>query len=329
VKPGSVLVQEVETPRPGPGEVLVNVAACGICGSDVHGYRTGVLVPGCVIGHEYSGWVEDVGAGADGLERGDLVAGNSTFGCGECEACRRGQDNLCKDVRILGVSVDGAMARSVAVPASSLVKVEGGDPEELALSAPLSVALRAWRAVELEKGDPLVVTGAGPIGLLVLLLARYYGCENVVVSEPRPERAALAEALGATRVIDPRSERLLSAVPEGAGAVVECSGAAVALMEAPALVRARGRIIPVAIYDQPIATDYLTLMAKEIGIQPVFLTTRKEFGDAVDLISRHAVDVRPVISTAVELDAVPTTLEELADGGGATGNAAKVLVRPI
>lgn len=238
VEPGVVEIQERPVPEPGPGEALVRVLWCGICGTDVHGCRRGIFPPGLVIGHEYV--AEVVSAGAEGAAPGDLVVGESVLGCGTCPFCRRGRPNLCTEGRILGVNEDGAMAEYARVPLRSLYRVPAGVPPEVAaFTEPVSVALHALAACELFPGDPCLVMGAGPIGLLVQQMARLAGAGPVLVVEPRPDRAALARETGADLVVDPTRTNLSAAVMgvtgQGVPVVFECSGSPAALAAAPAL----------------------------------------------------------------------------------------------
>ncbi|MBI4730178.1 MAG: alcohol dehydrogenase catalytic domain-containing protein [Acidobacteria bacterium] len=332
LEPGAVEVREVDPPEPGPGEVLVRVAFCGICGTDVLGYRVGLIAPDCVMGHEYSGWVEQVGEDAVGIRPNDLVAGNSVLSCGSCPECRRGAANFCEELRILGVNANGALAELVSVPARSLVPAREVPPDELALSEPLSIGVRAWRRAGIGPGEACLIAGAGPIGLLVLMIAEMNGAAPVLVAEVRPARAALAARLGADRVIDPSKESLVAAVGRlpggGVSALVECTGAGSVLEQAPSLVRPGGRIVPVGICHEPVATDYLTLMTSEIEVRPVYLNAPDDFDAAVSLISSRALDVRPLAGLTVGLEQVPQVLDDLANGAGAAGDAAKVLVNP-
>lgn len=186
-EPGAVTVREVPPPTPGPGEVLVRVAACGLCGSDLHainadpGYE--FVQPPVVLGHELAGTVAGLGPGVRGWQPGDAVVAVAIQGCGGCETCRGGQPHLCPQREVLGLHRDGGMAGYVAVRAEHLVAVpDGVRLEDAALAEPLSVAVHAvLDRSRVQPGDRVVVTGPGPIGLLCALVARSAGGEVLVL----------------------------------------------------------------------------------------------------------------------------------------------------
>ncbi len=328
VEPGRVEIREVGRPSPGPGEVLVRVAYCGVCGTDVHGFRSGLIAPDCVIGHEYCGFVEALGEGVVDLEPGRLVAGNSALWCGSCLWCRKGSGNLCAEGRILGVNTHGAMAEYVSVPRHTLHPADRADPRRLALAEPLATALRATRMAALSPGEEVLVTGAGPLGLLCLAVLRKAGLV-VTVSEPRAGRRGLAAAMGARTVVDPSRENLavLASNRRGGGfaAVIECSGAARAIEQAPALLRPGGTVVLVGLPEEPVPTDFLTIVSREVRVLGVFLNAGDDLDGAVGLLEGNAVDVSPLLGVEVDLEEVPAVLSELAEGQGA--ETGKVLVR--
>ncbi len=332
LEPGKVQVREVPEPSPGPGEILVRVASCGICGSDVHGYRSGIIAPGCVMGHEYAGWVEGLGEGVEAPSPGTLVAGNSVLSCGQCSWCRRGQENFCNDLRLLGVSADGAFAPLVAVPASSVVAAPGADPRILCLAEPLATAVRAVRSAPVFPGEAVLVTGGGPIGLLCLALLRAMGAAPVVVSEPREARQEAALALGADAVLDPRRQSLAtyaSSLPSGGFArVLECSGTPGALEEATGLLRPGGTLTLVGLCEEPVPTDFLGIISRELRLTSAYLNASDDFEVAIALLTSGRLQVETIIHLEVGLEEIPDLLEELAEGRGRGGAAAKVLVRP-
>lgn len=328
VEPGVVEIQERPLPEPGPGEALVRVLWCGICGTDVHGCGRGIFPPGLVIGHEYV--AEVVSVGGEGVAPGDLVVGDSVLGCGTCPFCRRGRPNLCTEGRILGVNEDGAMAEYARVPLRSLYRVPAGMPPEVAaFTEPASVAVHALAAGELVPGDPCLVMGAGPIGLLVQQLARLAGAAPVLVVEPRPDRAALARETGADLVLDPTRTNLSAAVMgvagQGVPVVFECSGSPAALAGAPALCRPGGRVVVVGMCPEPVEIDFLALMNTEVEIRPVYCNARDEFARALGLLAGGRLDVVPLLSDRLALDRAPEVLAALGAGSGPPG---KVLVRP-
>ena len=196
-------------------DVLVAVKACGICGSDVHGYdgSSGRRIPPIVMGHEASGVVAEVGADVERFNVGDRVTFDSTIFCGECDACRSGYVNLCGDRRVLGVSCGdyrqhGAFADYVLVPQQIVYRLPENVPfEHAALVEPVAVALHGVNRLRIAPGDRAVVVGGGMIGQLVLQALRLAGCESVIVVDLDDSRLALAAELGAAETINPRHDR--------------------------------------------------------------------------------------------------------------------------
>ncbi len=200
---------DLPVPEPGRGEIVVRVAACGICGSDVHGYdgSSGRRIPPIVMGHEAAGIVARVGEGVDNFREGDRVTFDSTIYCGECVYCRRGTVNLCDRREVLGVSCGqyrraGAFAEFVALPARIVYRLPGqlSFPEAALLEA-VSVALHAVSLPSIEPGSNALVVGAGTIGLLIQQALRVAGCSRVFVTDVDASRLALSESLGATSVL--------------------------------------------------------------------------------------------------------------------------------
>jgi len=197
--------EDVPEPQIAPDEVLVQVRACGICGSDVHGLdgSTGRRSPPIIMGHEAAGVIADVGSGVVGWHKGDRVSFDITVFCGKCYFCRRGLFNLCDQRRILGVStpefhMDGAFAEYVAVPHQVLYRLPEGLPfERAAMMEAVSVAAHAVERTPISVHDTAVVVGTGIIGLLVVQLLRRAGCGQIVAVDVAPERLELARRLGA------------------------------------------------------------------------------------------------------------------------------------
>jgi L-iditol 2-dehydrogenase len=249
VRPGQIEVEERPVPEPGPGQVLVEVSAVGVCGSDVHWFTEGRIgdlsVSGpLVLGHEAAGVVRALGPGPGRLKIGQRVTMEPGVPCGRCEACRSGRYNLCPDVRFFATPpVDGAFARYVVheqdfcYPLPDHLSDDAG-----ALLEPLSVAIWATWKARITIGDRVLVTGAGPIGLLVAAVARAAGAAEVVVTDTQGARLPRATEMGATAVIDASTDG--GAVGEvGADVLVECSGAAQALESGLRGLRGAGRAV--------------------------------------------------------------------------------------
>ncbi|MCW2810535.1 MAG: zinc-containing alcohol dehydrogenase [Friedmanniella sp.] len=216
-----IAVEERPDPRPGPGEVLIEVIATGICGSDFHGYsgENGRRHPGQVMGHETVGRVAALGAGVASPVLGRLVTVNPVMACGECEACRAGREQHCARKVVLGVApeISAAFADLVAVPAANVVELPEEMPAELgALVEPLAVGWHAVRRGDATPADRLLVIGGGPIGQACVLAARRLGLGSVVVSDVSASRRDLCARLGAD-VVDPSAGDLAGAVSDRLG----------------------------------------------------------------------------------------------------------------
>jgi 2-desacetyl-2-hydroxyethyl bacteriochlorophyllide A dehydrogenase len=213
-----------------PHEVLVDVEACGVCGTDVHIVEgSSRSSPPVILGHEYAGRIVEVGHGVTGHVAGERVAVDPNIACGTCFYCRRGLVHLCSSLRALGVDIDGGMAEFCIVPAGQVYPLgEEMSPEVSAFVEPVSCAVHGLDRANIRAGDTVVILGGGTIGLILLQLARAGGAARTVVVEPLDHKRALATAAGATVVCDPRTENPGEVVrtvgPEGADVVFECAG---------------------------------------------------------------------------------------------------------
>ena len=231
--PGVVTVEDRPVPRPGPGQVLVRVHHCGICGSDIHQLRDGWgFKPGAVAGHEWTGSIAAVGDDVDTWSVGELVAGGPSPKCGTCRRCREGKPSQCENRNSpITEGGDGAFAEFILARAAGVLRLpEGLSARHAALAEPLAVALHGITRSGVAPGDRAMVIGAGPIGALSVAALRAMGVDSVIVVEPSEKRKALARDVGATEVIDPSDlETFPSWEPEklssrGVHVVLECSG---------------------------------------------------------------------------------------------------------
>jgi len=275
--PGDVRLEERPVPRPGPGEVLVEVAAVGICGSDVHYYREGrigdfVVEAPLVLGHEASGRVVGVGPGVPAEREGQRVALEPGVPDGTCEQCRAGRYNLCPDVQFFATPpVDGAFARYVVLAADFAHPVPDSlSDDEAALVEPLAVGVWANQKADVQPGDRVLVTGAGPVGLLAMQVALARGATSVTVTDVSPQRLAVATALGATRVLDSRETPDLAATVE-ADVLLECSGAQQAVSGGIAALAPAGRIVLVGMAGSATAELPVQLIqSRELSLTGTF-----------------------------------------------------------
>ncbi len=306
-------IEEHETPRAGPGQVLVRVAAGGICGSDLHYYNHGgigqiVLKEPMVLGHEVSGRVEALGEGVAGLARGDLVAIHPSRPCGTCRYCLEGAPNHCLDMKFYGSAmpfphVQGAFRELLVVEASQCIPADGLSDGEAAMGEPLAVALHATRQAGDLLGKKVLVAGCGPIGCLCIMAARRAGAAEIVATDVAANALTYAEKAGADRTVD------MAGDPDGLAewradkgqfdVFYECSGAVAALTAGLAVVRPRGIVVQLGLGgDMTVPMGLVT--AKELSVRGSF-RFHAEFPLAVEFMRAGLIDVRPLISHTVPL----------------------------
>jgi L-iditol 2-dehydrogenase len=253
--PGAIRLAESDLAGPAAGEVVIEVAACGVCGTDRSIFRGEYAVDSpVVLGHEYAGTVIEVGQRVDNLASGDRVCVDPNITCGSCAYCRRGLTHLCSALRPLGISRDGGFARFSHLPARYAYRLPDHVPfEEGALVEPVACCLRGIQQAELSVGDSAVILGAGPIGSILLMLALGAGATKLAVIEPDPGRRARAADLGADIVCDPVDA--VEAIVDwsgglGADVAIEASGRTVGAELALQLVRRGGRVVWFGVYPE-------------------------------------------------------------------------------
>lgn len=316
-------VASVELPAVGPDDVLVSVRACGICGSDVHGYdgSTGRRIPPLVMGHESAGVVAEVGANVTNCRPGDHVALDSLLSCGDCELCRNGQTNMCAGRRILGVACDefrqqGAFAEFIVVPQQAVYPVPSDLPfEHAALVEPVSVALHAVGRLRINLCDSAVVVGSGMIGLLVIQALKIAGCEEVFAIDLDDERLRLATELGASATFNAAKLDAVAAVLErtdghGVEVALEVVGAAKPLATAIACTRRGGQIGLVGNLSAEVPLPLQVVVTRELTLTGT-LASAGEYPRAIELISTGAIRVEPLISAVARLAEGPEWFERL------------------
>lgn len=326
---GVLEIAEISAPVPGPGEVVIRVLYCGICGSDVRLASEGFFSPGLVIGHEFCGTIHEVGDGVEGWARGDRITVMPASTCGACPCCVRGERHHCVNIKIMGVNQDmpGGFAEYVKVGASMLHRLpQEVTDEEAANVEPCAVSLRAVKGSALTVGNSVVIFGAGSIGLFALQLARLAGAGAVYVVEPAPGRAHAACVLGADEVFDPGKTRVSREVTgltgEGADVAFVCSDDPVVLQQAAESVRCQGEVTLVAGgLSAKVNTEYW--MWREVKIRGSFAYT-DEFALALQLFRQGKVHVEGMISDVIPLDG----LQQAMVGLRQPTSQVKVLVQP-
>ena len=317
---------EFPDPVMGNNDVLVRVKACGICGSDVHGYtgKTGRRIPPIIMGHEASGVIEGTGGGIGALHPGDRVSFDSTVYCNRCGPCRSGIYNRCEQRQVLGVSVEqfkrhGAYAELVAVPEWIVSKLP--DPisfVQAALAEPASIGLHAATRYVSSDQDTVVIIGAGPIGLFILQAVRLRGVNHTIVSDINPFRLGIAKQLGADEVVNPAEEDLPAAVlkathQRGADAVFEAVGYAETLQTAAAVTKVGGQVIAVGLLDRRVELDMQAFISRELTLTGSYASAG-EYREALDYLATGRIAVDPLISEVLPLEQGPQAFERLLKG---------------
>ncbi len=314
---------EMPVPEPGPGEVLVRVSACGICGSDVHGLdgSSGRRIPPLVMGHEAAGVVAPVGSGVTQFREGDRVTFDSTVSCGACFYCRRGEINLCDHREVLGVSCGdyrrhGAFAEYVVVPQQIVYKLPDSLPfEEAAMIEAVSVAVHAVNLTPVRLGDTAVVVGTGMIGLLALQALRLAGCGRLIAVDVDQARLKMAAALGADHLLDAAAGGVPAAVRDltagrGADVAVEAVGATEPIETAIACLRKGGALTLVGNITPKIELPLQAVVTRQLRLTGSCASSG-EYPASIDLIARGAIRVRPLISAVAPLAEGPSWFARL------------------
>tara|TARA_B100000963_G_scaffold119765_1_gene104321 strand:+ start:633 stop:1664 length:1032 start_codon:yes stop_codon:yes gene_type:complete len=313
-EPKVLRIQESPTPDLAADEALIRVKACGICGSDVHGYdgSSGRRIPPLIMGHEAAGVIEGMGAKVEGFSLGDRVTFDSTVYCGECEYCLEGKVNLCDRRMVLGVSCGeyrrhGAFAEYVAVPSRILYKLPPSLPfEHAAMIEAVSVAVHAVGRVKFQPGDASVVVGAGMIGLLLVQAARAAGCDRVIAVDLDRDRLKLAKDLGATQSINPLEsdtiETILGATAgQGVRVSFEVVGSTPTVETAIQATRKGGAVVLVGNLAPQVEFPLQSVVTREITLFGS-CASAGEYPKCIELMDKGAIKVSPLISAQATLE---------------------------
>ncbi|MBP2708607.1 alcohol dehydrogenase catalytic domain-containing protein [Microbispora sp. RL4-1S] len=327
---GEGLLKTVSTDvePPGPGELQIAVAYCGLCGTDlhiVHGHMDARVRTPLVFGHEMSGTVAAVGAGVEGWQVGDPLTVMPLVWDGTCSACLAGHQHICQNLEFVGIDSPGGLQQRWNVPASIAVPLPADlDLRTAALVEPVAVAVHDVRRSELQIGDRAVVLGGGPIGVLIASVARDAGA-HVMVAEVDATRRSLIAGLG-LEVVDPSSADLPAEVERwtggvGADVVFEVSGAAAAARSTTALAKVRGTIVVVAIHSAAREIDLQRVFWRELRVLGARVYQRSDFDRAIDLLRRGRVPADALITGVVPLEETASAIDDLG-----AGRAMKILV---
>jgi L-iditol 2-dehydrogenase len=316
-------ITDLAVPTPGPGEILVNVAACGICGSDVHGYdgSSGRRIPPIVMGHEAAGRVARVGPQVTKWAEGDRVTFDSTIFCGSCPYCARGEVNLCDRRQVLGVSCSdyrcaGAFAEYVIVPERIVYRLPDAlSFAEAAMLEAVAVAVHAVSLSHVSRGDQALVLGAGMIGLLSVQALRAAGCSSVYVADVDASRLKLAKEVGATATFLGSGEDLISEIlrlTNGAGVDVafEAFDIDATVRAAVQSVRKGGTVTLVGNITPEVTLPLQRVVTRQIRLQGS-CASAGEYPQAIELLTSGAIKVKPLITAIAPLEDGPQWFERL------------------
>ena len=327
---GDITVQDLPVPVPGPGEALVEVSHCGICGSDLHLVLEEFARPGSVLGHEWSGTVVALGDGVTGWEVGARVVGNPEPGCGECRSCRSGRPSVCTRREPADyLAFNGAFCQYKVVPIERLLRIPDGlSTRGAALTEPTAIALHTVNLSGVQPGDRVLVTGAGPVGLLILAVLATRGLRDITVSEPSAVRPERALAVGATRVVTPEElarPAMGTVVDAPVDVMFECSGHADAAEAALDQLDFAGTLVFVGTGSKPPRINHNRMIIFELTMIGAYNYDAAGFGPAVELLASGALPLDALIEpNDVLLDEVIGTMHRLAAGE----LPGKVMVRP-
>jgi 2-desacetyl-2-hydroxyethyl bacteriochlorophyllide A dehydrogenase len=319
--PDDLRVQEVPRPTAGPGEVLLQVARCGICGTDSHIVRGRFPAPNLplVIGHEFAGTVVDAGAGVHHVQPGDRATADINIACGTCWFCRHNSKLFCPNVRQLGVHAAGGMAEYVVAPASNIYKLPASMPfDHAAFIEPLACAIHGQDRIATGVAETVLIIGAGPMGLAHAAMSRLRGATRIIVSEPDSERRARAHTMGSDLEFDPLADGGVEAIMEatdgrGADVVIEAVGSVRTYEQAIQLARRGGRILAygAAPADARLEVAPFEIYAKELTIVGSYAGTYETWPKAIDLIASGRFDPSQVVDSVRPLSDVMEAIESL------------------
>ncbi len=324
-------LRDVPEPRIGINDVLVRVHRTGICGTDLHidswdAWAQRTVKPPLVVGHEFVGRIVEVGSNVTGFSPGELVSGEGHVVCGRCRHCLAGRRELCPHTIGLGVGRDGAFAELVVLPMTNIWLHWPGIPEDVAaVFDPLGNAVHTALAFEVL-GEDVLVSGAGPVGLMATAVARHAGARHVVVSEPNAYRRELALKMGATLAVDPRRRELPDVfaeldMVEGFDVAMEMSGNAVALRSALGAMAHGGGVAILGLPTEQISLDVNEIVLKMLTLRGIYGREMYETWYKMSVMLRSGLDITPAITHRF-----PYTEHEAAFAAARSGDCGKVLL---
>ncbi len=323
-------LEDIQTPRPGRDEVLIKIAYAGVCGTDIEEYLygpiwmsqdrphpiTGKTTP-VVLGHEFSGYIEEAGDRADDFKKGDRVAVHPILPCGECDNCRQGKNYICKNVGCVGLHLDGGFEEYCTVPAKQVFKVpDRVRLDHAALAEPIGFCINSFEMTDISMGDDVVIYGAGGIGLICIQIAKAAGAKRVIMAARRDLRLGAAKQMGADVVIDVSKEDCVKRVLEltdgkGADVVVEATGNPGALDIVFDSCKSGGKVALLSVFFKNVEFDFKKIVNYGRTVVGAVAHNPVHFETALQMLSDGRVNVTPLVSIIVSLrDALDQGFEE-------------------
>ena len=325
---GKLSVEDIAPPpAPGAGEVHLKVLAAGICGSDLHNFKTGQWIAHLPVtpGHEFTGEVMAVGVGVSGFAPGDRVIADSRAPCGACEQCLAGRANLCVKLGYVGEVCDGGFAEEVVLPARGLLKIDAAIPPQVAaLSEPLAVALHAIKRAEPAPGKPVLVAGAGPVGGLACLLLKHLGFGPVLFAERNSARRDLVAAETGAIPVELDAASIAAAAGKPIDCAIEATGVSSVLDLLIGLMGPAARIALVGIPSGAATINAVAVVERELELKGCS-AFRDELPEATRLLKELEGPLSRLVEDPIGLNAVPEAYRRLIAGGG---QKLKQIVRP-
>jgi len=322
----TVEISDTERPEPDPGELLVEINACGLCATDLHMYTGSITVDYPMVpGHESAGEVVTVGDAIKGFQAGDRVAINPSVPCYECRACKSGRENLCHDLTSIGGAakhiIDGAFAEYVTVPVGNAERLGDLDYQTASFAEPLGCVINGIDQVDLTSGETVVVVGGGFIGQLLVQTLRTSGAGTIVLSEPIAERREIGLEVGADYAVDPGAEDPTTAIPDLAGDVdiaIEAVGFPETIQQAHALTGPGGRTLVFGVppEDATVELSPFDLFFEEREVIGTYSLTPDAFARAVRLLQNGRIDVDSLVTDDFSLDGLEDAFDQMENREG-------------
>ena len=326
-----IWMEEVPVPELGVNDVMIKLKKTSICGTDLHIYKWDewasqtIQVP-TVIGHEYVGEIIEIGEEVSGLEVGERVTGEGHIACGMCRNCRRGRKHICENTVGVGVNRDGAFAEYLVIPATNVVQVNSKIPDDIvAIMDPLGNATHTALSFKVL-GEDVLITGAGPIGNMIVAICRFAGARNVVISDPNEYRRNLAKKMGATVVMDPINQKFEDIMPQigmtrGFDIGLECAGASQALNDMVTHMYNGGKIALLGILPSDAKVNWNDIIFRGLTLKGIYGREMFETWYMMIQMLLSGLDISPVITHRLSIEQYQEGFEIME-----SGNCGKVIL---